>query len=147
MNFADPDEFVKPHPLTIAVNMINTDWAKATRNWCAITTSPIMRGVRDYCQAYHGGPNRQEMIDLLVRTGTEARPELLHKYPWPARNPNGSINVDSMLDIQAWFVRTSFTQRQVPGRAAGDRELCRLRQQKLGPFVLENKDSKLAGCR
>src|SRR4030081_1523742 len=29
VNFKDPDDLVKPHPLTIAVSMINTDWAKA----------------------------------------------------------------------------------------------------------------------
>ena len=36
---------------------------------------------------------------------------------------------------------------ELPGRAAGNSELCRRSQQELGPFVLENKDSKLAGCR
>ena len=30
-----------------------------------------LRGVRDYCQAYHGGSIRQAIIDLSIRTGTE----------------------------------------------------------------------------
>ena len=37
------------------------------------------------------------------------RPELLHKYPWPARSPNGSINVASMLDMQSWFVKNKMS--------------------------------------
>ena len=86
-----------------------------------------LRGIRDYCQAYHGGSIRQAMIDLAMQTGTETRPELLHKYPWPARSPNGSINVDSMLDMQAWFVKNKMSNARVPGRADRRQELRRLR--------------------
>src|SRR5215467_1466177 len=101
VNFKDPDDVVKPYPLTIAVSMISTDFANANRELVRNYYVAYLRAIRDYCQAYHGGAGRAALIDLAIRTGTETRPELLHKYPWPARSPNGTINVESMLDMQA----------------------------------------------
>ncbi|MGA7486743.1 MAG: ABC transporter substrate-binding protein [Xanthobacteraceae bacterium] len=145
--FAEADELVEPRPLTIAVNLTNTDWAKANQQLVRDYYVALMRGVRDYCQAYHGGSVRKELIDLLVKTGTEQRPELLHKYPWPARNLDGKLNVASLLDIQDWYVQNNFTRAKFPAEQLVDNSYVDYANQKLGPFVLENKDSKLAGCR
>ena len=38
--FKDSDDLVKPHPMTIAVSMINTDWARPTTRRCAPITAP-----------------------------------------------------------------------------------------------------------
>ena len=145
--FKDPDDLVKPHPLTIAVSMINTDWAKANQQLLRNYYVAYLRGIRDYCQAYHGGSVRQAIIDLSIRTGTETRQELLHKYPWPARSPNGRINVASMLDMQAWFVKNKMSSGELPAERLLDTSYIDYAVQKLPPWQLENKESKLAGCR
>jgi len=145
--FKDPDDLVKPHPLTIAVSMINTDWAKANQQLLRNYYVAYLRGIRDYCQAYHGGSVRQAIIDLSIRTGTETRPEPLHKYPWPARSPNGRINVASMLDMQAWFVKNKMSSGELPAERLLDTSYIDYAVQKLPPWQLENKESKLAGCR
>ncbi len=147
VNFASPDELVKPHPMTIAVSMVNTDFAKANHELVRNYYVAYLRAIRDYCQAYHGSPIRQAFIDLAIRTGTETRPQLLHNYPWPARSPDGQINVDSMLDMQAWYVKNKMSNMQFPADRIVDRSYIDYALKKLGPFVLENKDSKLAGCR
>src|SRR5262245_54775777 len=147
VNFKDPDDVVKPYPLTIAVSMVNTDFANANRGLVRNYYVAYLRAIRDYCQAYHGGAGRAALIDLAIRTGTETRPELLHKYPWPARSPNGTINVESMLDMQAWFLKNKMSNAEFPADRIVDKSYIDYALRKLPPFVLENKESKLAGCR
>ena len=106
-----------------------------------------LRGVRDYCNAYHGGKNRAAMIDLLIKTGTENRPEVLNKYPWPARDPNGRDQRREHARHAGLVQAEQVQQCAAAGGAARRYVLRRLCGAKLGPFVLENKDSKLAGCR
>ena len=55
VNFASPDELVEPHPMTIAVSMVNTDFAKANHELVRNYYVAYLRAIRDYCQAYHGG--------------------------------------------------------------------------------------------
>ncbi len=145
--FASVDELVEPQPMTIAVIMINTDWAKKNPQVVQNYFFAWLRGVRDYCQGYHGSAIRNEIVDELVKSGTERRPELLHKYPWPARSPNGNVNVASMLDIQAWYVKNKLANMAFPAERLVDTSFIDAAIQKLGVFELENKDSKLPGCR
>jgi NitT/TauT family transport system substrate-binding protein len=145
--FGDVDALVEPRPLSIAVIMINTDWAKKNPDLVRNYLTAWLRGVRDYCQAYHGGSTRKAIVDVLVSSGNESRPELLHKYPWPARSPHGRVNVASMLDIQDWYLKQKLTNvRLAPDRLV-DTSYLEDVARKLGPFALENPDSKLPGCR
>ena len=145
--FASVDEQVEPQPMTIAVIMINTDWAKKNPEVVQNYFHAWLKGVRDFCQGYHGSAIRNAIVEELVKSGTERRPELLHKYPWPARSPDGRINVTSLLDIQAWYVKNKLANVALPAERLVDTSYIDAAVQKLGPFELENKDSKLPGCR
>lgn len=147
VGFAEPDKLVQPSPMTIAVIMVNTDWANKNTEALRNYYTAYLRGVRDYCNAYHGGAIKQQIIDALIRHGSERRPELLHKYPWPARSPNGRVNVASMLDMQDWYVANKFSGAKFPAERLVDASYVDYANQKLGPFVLENKESKAEGCR
>jgi NitT/TauT family transport system substrate-binding protein len=145
--FASVDDIVEPRPMTIAVLMINTDWARKNPELVRNYITAWLRGVRDYCRAYHGDASREPIIKVLTESGTERRSELLHKYPWPARSPNGQINLASMLDIQAWYVANKLANKAFPAERLVDTSYVQHAVAKLGPFELENKDSKLPGCR
>jgi len=145
--FADADELINPRPLTIAVIMVNTDWAKKNDALVRNYFHAWLRGVRDYCQAYHGGTTRLALVDVLIKSKTETRPELLEKYPWPARSPNGRLNPESMLDIQAWYLKNKFITASIPAEKLFNNAYVDEAAAKLGPFALEKQDSTLAGCR
>jgi len=145
--FLDADTYVRPQPIELAVNIINTDWAKKNPQVARNYFVAYLRGARDYCNAYHFGSTRKEIIDLLVKSGTERRPELLNEYDWQSRNPNGRINVASALDMQSWYRKNKFITADFPAERLVDTSYVDYAVEKLGPFVLENKDSTLKGCR
>jgi NitT/TauT family transport system substrate-binding protein len=145
--FLDADTYVRPQPTEVAVNIINTDWAKKNPQVANNYFVAYLRGVRDYCNAYHMGSTRKAIIDALVKSGTERRPELLNDYAWQSRDPNGRINVASALDMQSWYRKNKFTTADVPAQRLVDTSYVDYAVDKLGPFVLENKDSTLTGCR
>jgi len=144
---AEVDLIVEPRPVTIAVIMVNTDWAGKNGDLARNYFTAWLRGARDYCQAYHGGATREAVINALVSSGTEPRVELLRKYPWPARSPDGRVNVASMLDIQAWYFKNKLANVQFPPERLVDTSYMDFAVRRLGAFVLENRDSKLPGCR
>jgi len=145
--FAEPDAMVGPSPMTIAVIMVNTDWAKRNTALLRNYYTAYLRGVRDYCDAYHGAPVKEEIIAALIRHGSERRPELLRKYPWPARSPDGRINTASMLDMQDWFIKNGFSRAKFPAERLVDASYADFAVRKLGAFVPANRDSRLEGCR
>jgi NitT/TauT family transport system substrate-binding protein len=147
VTLAESDPIIKPTPLSIAVHLVNTDWAKSRQDVLRKFYVAMTRGVRDYCNGYHGGSVRKELIDLLVKNKDETRSDLLNKYPWPARNLNGKLNAESLLDVQDWFVKHKFATASLPIERLVDYSYSDYAQKTLGPFSLENKDSKLAGCR
>ncbi len=143
--FIDADVAVQPSPLAISVEFINRDWAaknpEVARNYYIAT----LRGVRDYCQAYHSGSIRQEMEQVLIKTGTERRPEMI-AGTWPARDPYGAMRPESLLDMQKWFVTNKYATKEFPIERLVDLSFVEYARQKLGPFEVENKASKLKGC-
>ena len=145
--FADVDQLVQPQPMTIAVIMANSDWVKSNKDLVQRYMTAWLRGAREYCQAYHGASNRQEVIDELVNSKTAPSRELLEKFPWPARSPDGKINTASMLDINKWYVENKLSSKQFPAERVLDLSFADEAARKLGPFELQNKDSKLPGCR
>jgi NitT/TauT family transport system substrate-binding protein len=145
--FADPDDFITPGPMTIAVSFANTDWTAKNPDLAKNFFLAALRGARDYCQAYHGGPNRNEVIDIAMRTRVEPRREMIDKFPWAARSPDGRVNVDSMLDIQSFFVHQGLSLKEFPAQRLLTNIYSDTAAARLGPFGLTNPDSKLAGCR
>jgi NitT/TauT family transport system substrate-binding protein len=145
--FASSDELIKPSPLTIAVHLLNTEWAKPRQELVRNFYVAMTRGIRDYCTGYHGGGIRKELVDLLVSSKNETRVELLEKYPWPGRNLDGKLNPASLLDVQDWFFKHKYVTAKQPLDKLVDYSYADYAQKKLGPFKAGNEGSKTVGCR
>ena len=120
MPFGDVDELVQPQPMTIAVIMANSDWVKANPELVQQLHDGVAARRARVLPSLSRRANRQEIIDELVNTKTAPSRELLEKYPWPARSPNGKINVASMLDINKWYVKNKMSAKEFPAERLMD---------------------------
>lgn len=142
----DPDEYVRPTPMTLSVNVVNTDWLRANIQAAQAYYLAYMRGVREYCLAYHRGKERFDVEPLLMRTGAERRVDAING-PWPARDPLGRINIASVLDMQDWYYRNRLITSQFPAERLVDTGFVGYAANELGPVAGVNVQSKLRGCR
>jgi NitT/TauT family transport system substrate-binding protein len=147
VRWLDPESLIKPLPMTLLAYMTNTEWAAKNRDLARKIFVALQRGAREYCQAYHHGPNRAEVVAVLVKYGVIKDAALLDRMDWQARDPNGRVNMASLADVQDFFLRAGQQQKKVPPEKLVDASYSEEAGKALGPFTLQNKDSKLAGCR
>ena len=142
------DDYVRPTPYETNAYLANTDWIKAKPDVAKRFFVALVRGGRQYCQAYHGDQAlRSEMLDLLVKYKVTTNRDLLARAPWQARDPNGRFNMASILDIQDWFLKNGIITKAFPADRLVDASFAEDAARELGPFKVTNKDSKLPGCR
>jgi NitT/TauT family transport system substrate-binding protein len=145
VNIANVDDYVQS--FTKSVIYINTDWAARNPLVAAKYFTATQKAVREYCQAYHMGSNRQEVIDILVNTGMETRRDIINNYPWPSRNINGLIDEQSVMDIQDFYIRNGIINQRLTYQQLVSTSYIRDSIANQSKFELENKDSNLRGCR
>jgi NitT/TauT family transport system substrate-binding protein len=143
----DPDDFITPTPMSTVGYMANTDWAKQNPELARQVFIALAKGGRDYCQAYHHGPNRGEVEDILIKNKVMSDRALLDKMDWQARTPDGAFNVASLMDIQDFFVADGSIAKKLPAEKIVDVSYAAAATTALGPFEVINKQSTLKGCR
>ncbi len=142
----DVDDVAKPQPLSISVSMFNTDWANKNPEAAQNFYTALIRGVHDYCNAYHGGSWRPNLLKLLVANGVAPNVELLDRIRWPARNPDGRIAPEFLSDVQRFYVKTGVVRSEAPMDAVFDTRYAAEANRKVGAFKLEKAASDKKGC-
>jgi NitT/TauT family transport system substrate-binding protein len=144
----DPEAgYIATLPMTSVAYIVNADWASRNPDVARRLMLALARGSRDYCQAYHHGPNRDEMLDVLVKNRIGGDRALLDRMDWQARNPDGRFNLASLADIQAFFKREGIIAKTAPLERLVDPRYAATATQELGAFEVINKASRLEGCR
>jgi ABC-type nitrate/sulfonate/bicarbonate transport system substrate-binding protein len=106
------------------------DRTEIARRWMVA----YLKGVREYTDAYRGGPNRAAVIQLLTQTTPIRDPALWDRSVWTAIDPNGHVNAASILDTQAWFRRHNLLQADVDLRPFIDTSFTDWAVGQLGPY-------------
>jgi NitT/TauT family transport system substrate-binding protein len=144
---ASIDETLKPYPVVSIVYQINTDWAAKNKDVARRFFVAIARGTRDYCQAYHHGPNRDEIEDIMIKYKVMSDKALLDRIPWQGRDPNGRLDAGTVLDLQDWFFKEGMITQKFPADRLIDTEYADYVAKTLPPFEVINKSDKLPACR
>jgi NitT/TauT family transport system substrate-binding protein len=125
---------------------MNTDWMRQNEDAAKKFVRATLRGVRDYCNAYHRGPNRDEITRILAKFSDVKDPALINQIEWGATDVHGRIFEASVSDIQDTFLKEKLVADRVPiGKLAPVRWVGEVAAQ-LGPFQLVHDDGT-PGCR
>jgi NitT/TauT family transport system substrate-binding protein len=143
----DPESLIPVLPMTNLAYIANVDWIGRNRDVAGRLFVALARAGRDYCQAYHRGPNRAEVIDTLINNKIVADRALLDRMQWQARNPNGTFSVTSLLSMQSFFRQEGLIEKELSADKLADGSFADAAAKELGPFELINKASILQGCR
>jgi NitT/TauT family transport system substrate-binding protein len=80
-----------------------------------------LRGVRDYHDAFFGGrAGRADVIRLLVEKTTIKQPEVYDQMVMPSLDPNGAINLQSMVEDQDYYLTKGCQQQPIDVAGAVD---------------------------
>jgi NitT/TauT family transport system substrate-binding protein len=144
----DPEDgYIVPLPLTEVAYIANTEWIKQSPEVAQRLFVALAHAGRDYCQAYHHGPNRAQVVDIMVKNKIVADRDLLDRRDWPARSPNGEINLDSVDSVETFFKQEAIIDKTAQRDRLVDASFTQAAAKELAPFQLLNKSSKLQGCR
>jgi ABC-type nitrate/sulfonate/bicarbonate transport system substrate-binding protein len=72
-----------------------------------------LRALRDYQAAFNEGKDLDAIVEILTKYTTIKDPAVYKKIVVPAFSPNGEMNVQSIKDLQQWYVANGFVQNPV----------------------------------
>jgi len=146
VSWINPEDYIKPQPMEIAITMINTDWAAKNPKQADGFMYALMRGTREYCDAYHRAANRAEVISHIVKYTTVKDPAAIDKYPWGSRNVRGQVAVESVMDIQDFYVAEAQSSKKLTLDQMVDMKYADAASSRLGPYA-PPPTAKEPGCR
>ncbi|HEY3916954.1 MAG TPA: ABC transporter substrate-binding protein [Stellaceae bacterium] len=147
VKWIDPENYIKVLPSSFVAYFANSDWIKSNPDLAKRFFLALVKGGRDYCQAYHHGPNRAEVVDVMFKYKVAPTREQLDQMDWQARSPNGRFNVASVLDLQDWFFKEGIVKQKFPAERLIDSEYADYAEKTLPPFKVINQADQLKGCR
>ena len=144
----DPEVgYIKALPMTSLSYMASSEWIQKNRALAERVFTALLRGSRDYCQAYHGGPQRAEFLDLMMQHGIGRDRAQLDGMLWQSRSVEGQVNRDSIADLYRVYKKEGMIEHPAEIGKLVDNSFAEAASKALGPFDLINKASQLKGCR
>jgi NitT/TauT family transport system substrate-binding protein len=144
--FLNTDPFINPRPMAASVLEMNRDWAaehpEAAKNFIVAT----LKATRYYCDAYHHGANRADVVRILAKYSNVSDPALIEKIDWTSMDPNGQIPIASIMDIQDFYIKEKLVSTRVPETDLMPPAFVAQARQAAGPYHVA-RDDRRPGCR
>jgi NitT/TauT family transport system substrate-binding protein len=116
----------------IAVLFYNDDWAKKNPRVANDFMVAYIKGSREMMQAWNGGSNRAEVVDIMVKNTRVKDKALYEKMHWGYVDPNGAILKDSIRDQQEFFAQLGQVPKKIDIDAIIDERYVKYALEKLG---------------
>ena len=113
VRWIDPQDYIG-HPVEISGMMVNTDWAAAHAELLTRFTVAYIKGVRCYLEAYAHGPNRGELLDMMVKDTPLKNRDTYDHMAWFAVDPNALIDKASVMELQDFFIAQGYLKERLP---------------------------------
>jgi NitT/TauT family transport system substrate-binding protein len=116
----------------VAVVLYNEDWAQRNPRVASDFMVAYLKGAREFVSAVNGGPNRAEMIDLLIRNTRLKDRAIYDKMHWGYIDPNGLILKDSLQNQIDWYAQQGMVTRKIDVNSIVDDRYVKYAIDKLG---------------
>ena len=101
----------------VAVLFYNDDWGRKNARAANEFMIAYVKGSRDLMEAWGGGRNRAEVVNIMIKHTRVKDPALYERIHWGYVDPNGTVLKQSLRDQQDFYAR----QGQVPTKVDIDR--------------------------
>jgi NitT/TauT family transport system substrate-binding protein len=112
--FLSTDQYANPRPVVGSVLELNRDWVTAHPDAAKAFILATLKATRYYCDAYHHGPNRADVVRILAKYSNVQDPALIEKISWTSMDANGRIPMPSIMDIQKYYLDLKLVTDPVP---------------------------------
>ena len=146
VKWINADSKIKAQPVLVSVWWMNADWARDSEDAARRFVRGTLRGVRDYCNAFHHGPNRAEVTRILAKYSDVKDAALIERIEWGATDPHGRVFEASLADIQDTFFKEKLVDTKVSLSRIAPASWVAEVAATLGPFMLA-RDDGAPGCR
>jgi NitT/TauT family transport system substrate-binding protein len=113
------DELVTPR-MEVSGLIYNADWAAKNAATLDRFTVAYIRGVRCFVEASKEGPVREEMVDGFVKYSPIKDRSNFSQMKWSGINPDGQVEVDSLMDMQDFYMRRGYLTKKLPRESLFD---------------------------
>jgi NitT/TauT family transport system substrate-binding protein len=123
---------VKDPWFEVAVVFYNDDWAKKNPRVANEFMVAYLKACRDLMDAWNGGKNRGEIIDILIKHTRVKERALYDRMHWTHVDTNGAILKQSLIDQQEYWAQQGQIPKKIEIDKVIDERYVRYAVQKLG---------------
>ena len=134
VKWLEPSEVIYNPYLELSGLFYNMDWAMKNRDQANKFMVAWIKGIREYVQAIKGGPNRDEVINILIKHTRVKDRAVYDRMQWYMINPDGYPIKESIQDQIDWYWKNGFITQKLSYEQVVDESFVDYAVKQLGRF-------------